>query len=428
VERLRVSGRSSATKGGGTLNAEIIGVGTELLLGQIANTNAQRISSALATVGVDVFRHIAVGDNLDRVVEVIRDAAARADVLIVTGGLGPTPDDLTREAVAAAFDAPLERDPALAEWIRDVFERLGREMPEDNLRQADRPRGATAIEAEGTAPGFWIEHESCVLFALPGVPWEMEAMLTKSVLPALRARAGDAATVSRQILVAGLGESHTHKKIADIVDAQTNPTIAYLAGGGVVRVRITAKAPTEAAAVALTRPVEESVRERLGDSALPGNHDTIAEALAEVLRERGVTIAAAESLTGGLIGAELTAAGGSSDFFRGSAVCYTSDAKRDVVGVDESILRGPGAVSEEAAAALAEGAARLFGADLGVSATGVAGPSEQEGKPVGTVFVGAAFGGRTEVRGVRGYGDRDNIRVIAMNAALELGRRMLTLG
>lgn len=407
------------------MNAEIIGVGTELLLGQIANTNAQRISSALATIGVDVFRHIAVGDNIDRVVDVVKGAAARADVLIVTGGLGPTPDDLTREAVAAAFDAPLERDPELAAWIKAVFERLGREMPEDNLRQADRPRGATSIEAEGTAPGFWIEHDGCVLFALPGVPWEMEAMLTKSVLPALRGRAGDAVTASRQILVAGLGESHTHKKIADIVDAQTNPTIAYLAGGGVVRVRLTAKASSESDALSLIRPVEESIRERLGPAALPGNHNTIAEALAEQLRVREVTIAAAESLTGGLIGAELTAAGGSSDFFRGSAVCYTSEAKRDVVGVDESILMGPGAISEEAARALAQGAARLYGADLGISATGVAGPSEQEGKPVGTVYVGASFGGRTEVRSVTGYGDRDNIRTIAMNAALELGRRML---
>ena len=369
-----------------------------------------------------------MGDNLERVVDVIREAAARADAVIVTGGLGPTPDDLTREAVAAAFGRELVRDEKLAQWIRDVFDRMGREMPEDNLRQADLPEGAAPIEAEGTAPGFVVEHESCVLFALPGVPWEMDAMLGKKVLPELRRRGGEAVTASRQILVLGLGESHTHKLIADIVDAQTNPTIAYLAGGGAVRVRLTAKAATEAEVVALIQPVEEQIRARLGDAALPGNHGTVAEALAEVLRERGVTIAAAESLTGGLIGAELTRAGGSSDFFRGSAVTYTTDAKRDVLGVNEAILLGPGAVSEEAAAALAEGAAKLFDADLAVSATGVAGPAEQEGKPVGTVFVGATFGGRTETRGVRGYGDRENIRTIAMNAALELGRRLLARG
>jgi competence/damage-inducible protein CinA-like protein len=367
-----------------------------------------------------------VGDNLERVVAVIREAAARSDAVVVTGGLGPTPDDLTREAVAEAFGRRLIRDEKLAQWIRDVFERMGRAMPEDNLRQADLPEGATPIEAEGTAPGFVVEDDSCVLFALPGVPWEMDAMLTKTVLPELRKRSGDAVTASRQILVVGLGESHTHQKIADIVDAQTNPTIAYLAGGGAVRVRLTAKAVSETEALALIRPVEEAIRERLGDAALPGNYGAVAEALAEVLRERGVTIAAAESLTGGLIGAELTRAGGSSDFFRGSAVTYTTDAKRDVLGVDETILLGPGAVSEEAAAALAEGAAKLYGADLAVSATGVAGPSEQEGKPVGTVFVGATFGGRTETRRVRGYGDRENIRTIAMNAALELGRRLLT--
>lgn len=402
-----------------------MGVGTELLLGQIANTNAQHISRALAGIGIDVYRHVAVGDNLERVVATIREACERADAVIVTGGLGPTPDDLTREAVAGAFDVPLERDERLAAWIRDVFERLGRAMPEDNLRQADLPRGATAIEAEGTAPGFSIENDSCVLYALPGVPWEMEAMLTKTVLPDLARRSGDAATVSRQVLVVGLGESHTHERIADIVDAQTNPTIAYLAGGGAVRVRLTAKAVSESDALALIGPVEEEVRARLGESALPGNHDAVASALAEVLRTRGITIAAAESLTGGLIGAELTAAGGASDFFRGSAVCYTTEAKRDVAGVEESILLGPGAVSEEAAAVLAEGAARIFGADLGVSATGVAGPAEQEGKPVGTIYVGATFGGTTEVRGVRGYGDRDNIRKIAVNAALDLGRRLI---
>ena len=402
-----------------------MGVGTELLLGQIANTNAQRISAALATVGVDVYFHSVVGDNLERVAATIATAADRSDVVIITGGLGPTPDDLTREGVAAAFGIELGRDRALEETIRSIFEGLGRAMPETNLRQADLPHGAQPIPPEGTAPGFVLDHERALLFALPGVPWEMEAMLTKTVLPELRRRVGGAALVSREIIVVGLGESRTHEKIADIVAAQGNPTIAYLASAAQVRVRLSAKAEGEAAALALIEPVEADIRERLGDDALPGNHGSVAETLAALLRERGATVGCAESLTGGLLGSELTAAGGSSDYFRGSLVCYTNEAKRDVAGVDEAILEGPGAVSEEAAAALAEGAALRLGADLGLSTTGVAGPAEEEGKPVGTIFVGATFGGDTQVRHVTGYGDRDHVRRIAVTSALDLGRRLL---
>jgi nicotinamide-nucleotide amidase len=253
----------------------------------------------------------------------------------------------------------------------------------------------------------------------------MEAMLTKTVLPMLAERSGAGVIASREVLVVGLGESHTHQKIADIVEAQSNPTVAYLAGAGLVRVRISAKAASESDAIGLIRPVEDEVRSRLGLDALPGAYGTVAATLAELLRDKGATVAAAESLTGGLIGSELTAAGGASDFFSGSLVCYTNEAKRDVAGVPEAVLQGPGAVSEEAAAALAEGAASKLGADLGISATGVAGPAEQDGKPVGTIYVGATFGGRTEVRHVKGYGDRDNIRKAAVNAALDLGRRLI---
>ncbi|MFN2595373.1 MAG: competence/damage-inducible protein A [Actinomycetota bacterium] len=407
------------------MNAEIIGVGTELLLGQIANTNAQKISLALAAAGVDVYMHVVVGDNLDRAADAIGSAIARSDCVIITGGLGPTPDDLTREAVAQATGSSIERDPQLAEQVRSIFESMGRKMPESNLQQADLPKGATPISPEGTAPGFWLEHDETIIFALPGVPWEMSAMLQKTVVPMLKERAGGGSIVSREILVIGLGESATHDKIKDIVDAQTNPTIAYLAGSGRVKVRITAKAATESEALALIAPVEDDIRGKLGRDALPGTEGDVAEALGELLRSKQMTIAAAESLTGGLIGAQLTAAGGSSDFFKGALVCYTNEAKHAVAGVPESILEGPGAVSEEAAKALAEGAAQVLGADLGVSATGVAGPAEQEGKPVGTIWVGATFGGRTEARLVRGYGDRDHIRATAATAALDLGRRLI---
>ncbi|MDQ3766799.1 MAG: competence/damage-inducible protein A [Actinomycetota bacterium] len=407
------------------MNAEIVGVGTELLLGQIADTNAQHISAALAEIGVDVHRHTAVGDNLGRMTLAITEAIARCDALIITGGLGPTPDDITREGVAGALGLELRRDPELVALIRRIFKDRDRAMPESNLRQADLPAGARAIAPEGTAPGFTIEASTGVIFALPGVPWEMKAMLEKAVLPELTVRSGAAAIVSRQILVLGLGESLTHEKIVDLVEAQTNPTIAYLAGKGQVRVRVTAKGGSRANAEALIEPVEQAIRARLGPAAVPGDRASLTAAMAALLVERGASVAAAESLTGGLIGVELTRAPGASDFFRGSLVCYSDEAKREVAGVPQSVLDRFGAVSEQTAGALAEGAASRLGADLGVAATGVAGPGEQEGQPVGTVFVGACWGGRTLARRAFAYGDRDNIRSLAVTAALDLGRRLI---
>ena len=402
-----------------------MGIGTELLLGQIANTNAQEISRALAGVGVDVHFHTVVGDNPERMKGTIAAALDRSDAVVITGGLGPTPDDITREAVAEVLNRPLHRDAELEETIRAVFAKLDRPMPEDNLRQADLPEGAEPIPIEGTAPGFFVDDDRGMVFALPGVPWEMRAMLDKTVLPKLRDRGGEQAIVSREVIVMGLGESRTHQKIADLVDGQTNPTIAYRAGAGVVRLRLSAKAAGENEALALMRPVEEEIRQRLGVDALSGNFSSVAEALGDLLRESELSIAAAESLTGGLIGMELTKVGGSGDFFKGSLVCYATESKAEVAGVDESILEGPGAVSEEAAAALAEAAVERFHSDLGVAATGVAGPTEQEGKPVGTVYVGAHLHGHTEVRFIQAYGDRDNIRGLAANSALDLGRRLV---
>lgn len=401
-------------------------VGTELLLGQIANTNAQRLSGELAAAGVDVFFHTVVGDNLERAAGVIVQALERADVVIVTGGLGPTPDDITREAVAAATGTGLVRDPDLERTIRGVFERLGRDMPEVNLRQADLPAGATAIPPEGTAPGFRLDAGGARLYALPGVPWEMDAMLATTVMPELVAATGGGVLVSRHVLVIGLGESATHELIADIVDAQTNPTIAFLASAGQVRVRMSAKASTAAAAAALIDPVEGEVRRRLGLHAVEGDHTSLAQAVIALLRARDATIAAAESLTGGLIGAWLTEIAGASDVFAGSLVCYTDAAKREVAGVDASVLEEHGPVSAETAAALAAAARATFGTTVGVSATGVAGPDAHGGHTPGTVFVGAATTDRVEARRVRGYGDRANVRALAATSALDLGRRLLT--
>lgn len=407
------------------MNAEVVGIGTELLLGQIANTNARYISEALARIGVDVFFHTVVGDNEARIADVLSTGVARSDAVIVTGGLGPTPDDITREGISAITGRPLERDPVLVQKIEGIFTGLKRDMPSDNRRQADLPAGATVIDPEGTAPGFWLEHEGCLIFALPGVPWEMEAMMKKTVLPVLRERGGQGVTASREVMVVGLGESRSHELIADIVETQTNPTIAYRAGSGIVRIRLTAKAGDEATALGLIAPVEQQIRARLRPHDLPSGAGSPGEALGNMLRDRGATVAVAESLTGGAIGVELSWTSGAGDFFLGSIASYSTESKRDVIGIDEAILAGPGAVSEEAAAALAEGAAARFGADLGLGATGVAGPSEQEGKPVGTIFVGATWGGRTEVRHVQGYGDRKHIRALAVTSVIDLGRRLL---
>jgi nicotinamide-nucleotide amidase len=407
------------------VKAEVVGVGTELLLGQIANTNAQKISSALASVGVDVYYHTAVGDNLGRITDVLSRAIERSKVVVTTGGLGPTSDDVTREAVAQALGVRLVRHEELAAELRSFFERRGRRMPESNLRQVDLPLGAVPIPAEGTAPGFHIERDGRLLIALPGVPWEMEAMLAKAVLPLLTRLGGGMVTMSREVLVAGLGESHTQERIAEIVDAQSNPTIAYLAGYGLVRVRLTAKAANEGEALALIAPVESEIRARLGKYAIHHEGSSLGQVVGNMLRDRDATVGVAESLTGGLIAAALTEAEGASDFFLGSIVAYATEAKRDVIGVPREILDQHGPVSEPAARALAEEAARVFGADLGLSATGVAGPTEQDGMPVGTIYVGAHLTKISEVRLVHGYGSRDSVRRIAVTSVLDLARRVL---
>lgn len=396
------------------------------MLGQIANTNAQRLSAALASAGIDVHFHTVVGDNLERAASVVSRALARADAVVITGGLGPTPDDLTRDAVASATGRALVRDRALADAVRAVFARLGRDMPESNLRQADLPEGATPIPPEGTAPGFRLDVGETRVYALPGVPWEMEAMLAKAVLPELVATAGPFVLVSRHVVVVGLGESATHERIADLVEAQTNPTIAYLAGAGQVRVRISAKAVDRAEAEALIEPVEREVRARLGAHAVDGDHTSLAEAVTALLRAKGATLATGESLTGGLIGAEVTAIPGASDVFAGALVCYTNAAKRDVAGIDSAVLEQHGPVSAEIASALALAARAKFGTTVAVSATGVAGPDSHGGRRPGTVFVGAATAERVEARLVRGYGDRGNVRALAATAALDLGRRFLS--
>jgi len=408
------------------VRAEVVGVGTELLLGQIANTNAQWISERLADIGVDVLHHQVVGDNLDRIADALRHALSRADVVIATGGLGPTQDDITRQAVASVARATLVRQADLEEMIRQKFARVGRSMPESNLVQADVPEGARVIlPGPGTAPGLVLDVGGVRMYALPGVPAEMAEMMESSVLPELAALAGPAAIVSRVIRCVGIAESRIAELLDDLFHGSDNPTLAYLAGGGEVRVRLTAKATSREEARALIEPVLEEVARRIGDFVFTTDDEELEEAVGRLLRAAGKTLACAESLTGGELGGRITSVPGASDYFRGSAVCYTPDAKRDVLGVSPETLDGPGPVSPECAREMAAGARQLFGADVAVALTGAAGPEVHGGAGPGEVFVAIEAEGVSHQRGLRAPGDREMIRRWAEQAALDLVRRHL---
>lgn len=408
------------------MRAEIVAVGTELLLGQIANTNAKELSERLAETGLDVLHHQVVGDNVERIAEAVELANGRADVVVLTGGLGPTGDDVTREGLANAFGVELVTHPEIEDFLRERFRAFERDMPESNLRQAQVPAGARYILPErGTAPGLVLERDDGVVYAVPGVPAEMREMLEGTILPELRERAGESTIASRIIKTAGMAEAQVAEVLDDLFEGSDNPTVAYLAGSGEVRVRLTAKAASRAQAMELIAPVEEEVRRRLGPAVYGSDDDLLEEVIGRMLQDRGWRLACAESLTGGALGARLTEIPGASLWFAGSAVCYTNEAKRRLLEVPEEILEGPGAVSEECARAMADGARRIYGAEVGVALTGVAGPEEQEARPPGTVWVAVLGAGGEEVRKVVAPGDRDGVRRWAVQSGLILLRKRL---
>jgi nicotinamide-nucleotide amidase len=409
------------------VRAEIVGVGTELLLGQIANTNAQWISERLAEIGVDVLFHDVVGDNHARIVEVLRTACERSDAVIVTGGLGPTQDDITREAIAEVAGSRLVRRPELEAWLRRRFERMGRDMPESNLRQADVPDGAEVIENErGSAPGLVVRTGRSIVFALPGVPGEMREMMHASVVPRLAEVAGPAGIASRQIRCVGMAESRIAELLDDVFVRSTNPTVAYLAGGGEVRVRITAKAGTLGEADDLIRPVAEEVRRRLGDVVYSTGDEELEHVIGRLLKASDATVACAESLTGGGVARRLTAAPGASSYFRGSAVVYTADAKERVLGVSHETIDREGIVSEATAREMAAGARRVFDADVALALTGSAGPEPHDGAQPGTVWIALEADDRSHARELRAPGDRATVLRWSEQAALDLLRRYLS--
>jgi nicotinamide-nucleotide amidase len=408
------------------VRAEVVGVGTELLLGQIANTNAQWIGERLAVIGVDALYQQVVGDNLERIVAAIELALSRSEAVIVTGGLGPTQDDITREALAAVAGVPLERRDEMADLIREKFTRAGREMPESNLVQADVPVGARTITPDrGTAPGIALDLDGRRVYALPGVPAEMREMMEGTVLPELASTSGPATILSRTVRCVGIAESRIAELLDDLFHGSANPTIAYLAGGGEVKVRLTAKAPTSEEAAALLAPAVDAVAARIGDFVTSTSDEELEEVVGRLLRAAGLTIACAESLTGGALSARIARTPGASDYFLGSAVVYGADAKRDVLGVSESTIAGPGVVSRECAAEMAAGARTLFGADLALGVTGAAGPEGHDGAPPGTAWIGLDAGDRTHQRRIRAPGDRTMVVRWTEQAALDLVRRLL---
>lgn len=406
----------------------MVAVGTELLLGQTVDTNSSWMGQALAEAGIDSHLQIKVGDNLERIVDVLRLALERSDAVIVCGGLGPTQDDITREAIARVMDVGLHRDEELLTRIKEMFAARGREMAASNARQADVPEGAEVIpQTRGTAPGLICPVGSKVVYAVPGVPHEMTDMLERAVIPDLQQRSGTrAAIVSRTLRTWGLAESTLAEVVAPRLEALDerggNPTIAFLASGiEGIKVRVTAKAPDRDAAVALLDAEEAELRAILGDLVFGIDGESMEHAVGKRLLAAGVTLAVAESLTGGLVASRLVNVPGSGDWFKGGVVAYDSEVKFSVLGVP----RGP-VVTADAARAMAEGVRRLTGADVGLSTTGVAGPDSQEGKPVGTVFLGLALPGQgAEATEAHLPGDRDRVRQFSTISLLDQVRRRL---
>ena len=403
--------------------AEILSVGTELLMGQIANTDAQYISRRLSELGVTLYRHTTVGDNPDRVKEALREALSRSDIVITTGGLGPTEDDLTKEMVAEYFGLEMALDAPSLKAIEDFMNRVGHPMAENNRKQAYFPVGALILpNACGTAPGCVVEADGKAVAVLPGPPHELKDMFEKQLAPWLAKRSG-AHIESRFLRVFGIGESRLETMLRDLFHTD-NPTLALYCGPGEVQTRITALAPTREAALERIAPLEAEIRRRLGEHVYgEGADNTIEQAVFALLKARGETVTFAESCTGGLMAARLVGVPGASAVLEESHVTYADAAKMRVLGVKAETLGQHTAVSAECAREMAEGARRISGADWAVSTTGYAGPQGgADGTPVGTVFIAVAGKNGASVKACHFQGQRAFIRTLAASWGFNLLR------
>ena len=408
------------------MRCDVVAIGTELLLGQVIDTNSAHIGERLAANGIDSLLQIKVGDNLSRMISVLGQRIEQAEAVIVCGGLGPTHDDITREAIAAVMGAKLVEDEQVAETILQMFAARGRRMPMNNLRQAEVPVGATVIpQTRGTAPGLICPVGDSVIYAVPGVPHEMREMLERAILPDLRRRAGvDSVIVSRVIRTWGDSESGLGERLAGIIDELDEPgrpTLAFLASGWEgLKIRLTTRAATSGEGLAELDVWERRIVERIGSIVFGYDDDTMESVVVDMMRRQGLTLALAESVTGGLVAARLTEVPGVSDVLRGAVVSYATDVKVGLLDVPA----GP-VVCEQAATAMADHVRRLLGADVGLSLTGVAGPDRQDDEPPGTLWVGLAFGDSVEAHLVRLPGDRTQMRQFSVITALDALRHRL---
>ena len=411
-----------------THTAELIAVGTELLLGNIANTDAQILSQGLSALGITVHYHTVVGDNPQRLRDALDIARRRADIIITTGGLGPTYDDLTKQTICAAFGRELVLHEDILETIRSYFARSGRTMPENNVQQAMLPVGCTVFDNPvGTAPGCAFCEGGVHVLMLPGPPFECRYLFEHRAMAYLQALT-DGVIVSHEIRVFGMGESHVEAKLRHLMTTMTNPTLAPYAKTNECMLRATAKAPTAAQAEALLAPLVQQVRDALGDVVYGVDVGSLEEVVSRLLQERSLTLSTAESCTGGLIAKRITDIPGASQVFRGGVVSYTNDVKADVLGVPRAALDAWGAVSEPVARAMAEGCRRLCGSDIALAVTGLAGPEgDDRGNEVGTVYIGLADRRGTLCKRLScGMGrGRDRVRSAAAQNALDLLRRRL---
>lgn len=406
------------------MRAEILSCGTELLLGHITDTNATYLSQQLAVLGIDLYFVSQVGDNLGRIVETLQRAMQRSDLIIMTGGLGPTEDDLARESISTLLGETMQVDPKLEADLRAIFGKIGSVMPERNIKQATLiPSAQSLSNPVGTAPGWWVEKDNHIIIAMPGVPREMYRMWEYEVMPRLATHTGGV-IFTRILRVAGLGESTVEEQLHELLH-NTNPTIATYAKTDAIDVRITAKATTREEAEAQVRAMEEQARTILGHHIFGVDRDTLQSVVGRMLKERGQTLAVMESLTGGLLASSITDVSGSSEYFVGGIVSYSTELKAQM-GVPREILEQHGAVSEPTARAMAHAVRKRLGADFGLGITGVAGPNQQEGKPIGTVYI-AIEGpmGLVTGKGPGWRASREDQKRLAVMAALNLLRRFL---
>lgn len=407
------------------MNAEIIAVGTELLMGQIANTNAQYISKKLAEFGINVYYHITVGDNTGRILEILDTAFKRSDLIILTGGLGPTSDDITKETVAEYFNLKMKMHEKSEKRIRDYVAKAGRPFAETNLKQAVVPEGAKVLENNhGTAPGIVVENRGRIIVSFPGPPREMIPMFDDFAQKYLMKQSS--IIYSKYVKMFGIPEASLEEQMKDLIQGQTNPTIAPYVGDGEITLRITARGKNAVKAEELTTPIIEEITSRFGNNIFSTEGEKLEKVVIDLLKNKNKRLAVAESCTGGMIASRITSVAGASDVFDRGLVTYSNKSKTELLGVKKEILEKYGAVSSQTAYEMARGVKEASSADIGVAVTGIAGPSGgTEEKPVGIVYIGLA-----DEKGINTYefrfnGDRDRIRLFSTMNALNLVRMYL---